>query len=315
MSHPNFFLIGAPKCGTTALADYLRQHPDVFFCTPKEPNYFNRDYADCDTPTLARYLDYFADAKSTHIAVGEGSTAYLHSAVAVAEILAFNPDARFLVMLRNPVEAAPACHAQALLNGTEDVADFRSAWHLQAQRRAGQRVPRGCREPKHLLYADYCRFAPQIERLYAAVPAAQRKVIVFDDFAADSAQVYAEVLEFLTLPPHRPADFARVNERRAIRHPRAYRVLRQLGRLKRRLFGASLPWGLHRYADRLLTMPATGRRADPALDFLRAYFDDDVAELSVLLGRDLRHWTAAPAARGEASLTITPEPGSAGVGA
>jgi hypothetical protein len=180
------------------------------------------------------------------------------------------------------------------LNGSEDVADFRSAWDLQAQRRAGQRLPRGCREPKHLLYADYCRYAPQIERLVAAVPVAQRKIIVFDDFAADSGCVYAEVLDFLGLPAHQPADFARVNERRAIRHPRAYRALRQLGRWKRQLFGAGLPWGLHRYADRLLTRPASGARADPATDFLRDYYADDVARLSLLLGRDLRHWTAAP---------------------
>jgi hypothetical protein len=264
MSQPNFFLIGAPKCGTTALAEYLRQHPGVFFCTPKEPNFFNHDYTDRDTPTLARYLDYFAAAGPEHVAVGEGSTAYLHSTVAVAEILAFDPAARFLVMLRNPVQAAPACHAQALLNGSEDVADFRSAWDLQAQRRAGQRLPRGCREPKHLLYADYCRYAPQIERLVAAVPAAQRKLIVFDDFAADPARVYAEVLEFLALPPHQPADFVRINERRAIRHPRTYRALRQLGRWKRQLFGAGLPWGLHRYADRLLTRPASGAIDAPA---------------------------------------------------
>lgn len=308
MTAPNFFLIGAPKCGTTALSEYLRQHPRVFFCTPKEPNFFNRDYADRDTPTLARYLDYFAAADSTHTAVGEGSTAYLHSAVAVADILAFNPAARFLVMLRNPVETAPACHAQALLNGAEDVADFRRAWALQAPRRAGQRLPRGCREPKHLLYADYCRFAPQIERLYATVPAAQRKVIVFDDFAADPGRTYAEVLEFLGLPPHRPAEFARVNERRAIRHPRVYRTLRILGRWKRRLFGAALPWGLNRYADRVLTRPATAGRADPAADFLREYFRDDVAQLSALLGRDLRHWTAAPGSQPD-PLTA----GSAGV--
>ncbi|OGU24223.1 MAG: hypothetical protein A2580_05950 [Hydrogenophilales bacterium RIFOXYD1_FULL_62_11] len=299
MTAPNFFLIGAPKCGTTALSEYLRQHPGVFFCTPKEPNYFNRDYADRDTPTLARYLDYFAAAGPGHAAVGEGSTAYLHSAVAVADILAFNPAARFLVMLRNPVETAPACHAQALLNGAEDVADFRCAWELQAQRSAGQRLPRGCREPKHLLYADYCRFAPQIGRLYATVPAAQRKVIVFDDFAADPGRTYDEVLEFLGLAPHRPAEFARVNERRAIRHLQAYRALRYLGRWKRRLFGAALPWGLNRYADRLLTRPATGSHADPATDFLREYFRDDVAQLSALLDRDLRHWTAAPQAKPE----------------
>ena len=46
---PNFFIVGAPKCGTTALYEYLSSHPDVFLCDPKEPNYFS-----CDFATLGR---------------------------------------------------------------------------------------------------------------------------------------------------------------------------------------------------------------------------------------------------------------------
>ena len=44
MTRPNFFIVGAPKCGTTALSEYLREHPNAFLCQPKEPHYFATDF-------------------------------------------------------------------------------------------------------------------------------------------------------------------------------------------------------------------------------------------------------------------------------
>ena len=113
MKKPNFFIIGAPKCGTTSLANWLAEHPRVFFSDTKEPHFFCTD-GYTGVKTLKQYEKLFEDAKPHHLAVGEGSTHYLFSKVAVPNILVYNPDARFIVCLRNPVDMAPSLHSERL---------------------------------------------------------------------------------------------------------------------------------------------------------------------------------------------------------
>src|SRR5262245_10433773 len=126
MRLPNFFLIGARKAGTTSLYHYLDQHPDIYLSPLKEPTYFAPEAVQPSTaeeselrawiagPMLekrqhgtvrdwADYVQLFRNARSEK-AIGEGSVAYLGSTTAPGRIKAFNPDARVLVILRNPVD-------------------------------------------------------------------------------------------------------------------------------------------------------------------------------------------------------------------
>src|SRR3954468_20052709 len=111
---PDFFLVGAPRRGTTALCNYLRMHPEVFVCSPKEPTYFGRDLAPKRFPTLESYRALFANTGSA-TRVGDGSVAYLASDSAAEEIHAFNPNAAILIMLRNPVELIYSLHLKHYL--------------------------------------------------------------------------------------------------------------------------------------------------------------------------------------------------------
>jgi len=86
MKKPNFFILGAPKCGTTSLAMWLSEHPNIFMCPIKEPHYFNTDGLQ-RIKTLEQYESLFTDAKPEHVAVGEASTHYLYSKEAVPRIL------------------------------------------------------------------------------------------------------------------------------------------------------------------------------------------------------------------------------------
>ena len=143
---PNFFIVGAPKRGTTSLSIYLGQHPNVFFCSPKEPYYFASDFprhrvAD----NLTDYLSLFSAATAEHLAIGEGSAAYMYSTDAIPRIIEFNRHAKLIVMLRNPIDIAHAMHSQALFDADEDEEDFRTAWNLQSERELGRKVPRTCR--------------------------------------------------------------------------------------------------------------------------------------------------------------------------
>ena len=77
---PNFFIVGAPKCGTTALASYLNEHSKIFVSNPKEPHYFATDFPRYRLyDSLKQYLDIFNDAKSENVAIGEASVFYMYS--------------------------------------------------------------------------------------------------------------------------------------------------------------------------------------------------------------------------------------------
>ena len=116
MRKPNFFIVGGPKCGTTSLWSWLRTHPDIFMSHLKEPNFFNSD-DNLGISGLTEYEALFRDARVSHTAVGEASVWYLSSPVAVQNILRFEPEARFIVLLRNPIEMAVAMHSQMLIGG------------------------------------------------------------------------------------------------------------------------------------------------------------------------------------------------------
>ena len=86
MRRPDFFIVGAPKCGTTAMIDYLKQHPEVFVPDRKELDYFGSDLVfKGHRLTEAEYLSFFSRA-TTEKRAGEGSVWYLHSTTAALEI-------------------------------------------------------------------------------------------------------------------------------------------------------------------------------------------------------------------------------------
>ncbi len=220
--NPNFFIIGAPKSGTTALAHYLAGHPEVYFSSPKELFYWSEDHPVARTRhnvfRLEQYLAYFQNADpAKHKAVGEGSTNYLQSRTAIQNILEFNPASKFIVLLRDPVEVAYGMHGELMRHYFEDQPDFREAWKLQEARRGGKHIPKGSVMVNQLQYEDVVDFAGQMDRFFELVPASQRQVFLFKQFASDTRSVYAETLKFLGLQDDGRTDFPRVNEARQYR--------------------------------------------------------------------------------------------------
>lgn len=301
MKKPNFFIVGAPKCGTTALSEYLRGHPQVFLSDPKEPRFFAGDMDQHRyVRTLDDYLALFRPAGSQHTVIGEASVDYLYSSVALANIRAFNPEARIVAIVRNPVDMAISLHRQLLFARYENQPDFELAWQLQASRRQGHNIPAECRAPMYLQYADACRLGFQVEQLLATFPRAQVKVLVFDDLIADTAAVYRDVLRFLGLPDDGRSSFERINEAKQARWAWAAGLIAR-----------GKPWAV---SAALKFRTATGLNPLPlmkrALAFnetkavkqqisgkfrkeLVAAFQEDVQLLSELLGRDLTHWLSS----------------------
>jgi hypothetical protein len=298
VKRPDFFIVGAFKAGTTALYEYLRAHPQIFMSVPKEPMYFGADL----TPRYRRmtepeYLALFKDARADQRA-GEASPWYLYSTAAPAEIKAFEPAARIVIMLRNPVDVMYSQHSQLVFNQREDLTDFGAALDAEPDRLAGRRIPADAIRPEALFYRKSVRFPEQVRRYLEVYGRDDVHFVVFDDLVADAAGVYRSTLEFLGVDPTHPLDPTVYNPNRAARSGRLQRAIFAPPPALRGLFGRlrQVPL-LHRVRDRLVTAnsrPAARQSMDPALRAaLTTEFAPQVAELGELIGRDLSAWSRA----------------------
>lgn len=291
MRKPNFFILGAPKCGTTSLAEWLSQHPSVYVAPDKEPHYFRTDLDPTAVRDLKRYEALFRPASKKHIAVGEASTGYLYSNTAVPNILQYSPFARFIVMVRNPLEMAPSLHQQRIREQNEPIEDFATAWDMQPKRRRGEGAAKWCPDPRLLLYGEICRLGEQLERLYRHVSTERVLVLFLEDVQADPRRSYLRVLDFLGVPDDGRVEFPIVNRAHAPRSQRLRGFVKYLAVLRRRFriprFRTGVVAVIHALNLRrvqVAPLPQATRRQ------LIDYFSDDIARLSRLTGRNLHHW-------------------------
>lgn len=210
---PNFFIVGAPKSGTTALSTYLKDHDEIFMTDPKEPHYFASNLAGYQLfKTEEDYLRLFSETKSSHKAVGEASVYYLYSKDAIKNIHSFNKNAKIIIMLRDPVEMVYSLHAQLVFSANEEITDFEEAWNIIDIRKSGVNLSKNARDQKILYYDQIAKYDEQIENVYNCFPKNQVKIILFDDFKQNPEYVYKDVLKFLEVRNDNRVDFPRINE-------------------------------------------------------------------------------------------------------
>lgn len=282
MIRPNFFLVGAPRCGTTSMYLYLKQHPEIYLSLLKEPIYFGFDQTrqPLAVSDETEYLSLFEDAGSAPV-IGEGSVFYLMSRTAAAEIDEFAPGSKILIMLRNPAEMMRSLHALYLRTGNEDIADFGEALAAAADRAEGRRLPPAVYFPEGLQYRRVAQYAPQVSRFLGRFGRDRVHITFFDDFEADTVASYQDVLRFLGVDP----DFKpELDTRRGEALVRG-KVLRQMRRATPAVLGKI----------------KTGKRAHmgskqsvgPGLEAqLHRELRPQIEELGALLGRDLSSWYA-----------------------
>jgi hypothetical protein len=300
---PNFFIVGAPRCGTTALSTYLAGHPRIGFSRPKETQFFCTDLPGIHFQTTdpVEYLNlcFGHCAAKKYLAIGEGSVWNLYSKDAVRNILRFNPEARFIIMVRNPIDLCIALYEKRREMLQEDQSSFEQAWRAEPERRQGRSIPALFRKEIGVPgYRDVASLGGQVEKAFSLIPQQQRLLIVFDDLVANTAAVYAQVLAFLGVPDDGRKEFPQINKGQIIRHPRLWALIwgtllrahPLLDPMKRVLKVPTL--NIYPRLSRLFL----GRRSEkPAIgetlrEEMRAYFDDDIKLLSVTIGRDLNGW-------------------------
>lgn len=290
MIRPNFFILGAPKCGTTSLASWLAQHPSVFMAAQKEPHHFNTDMTHRQFSDRGSYERLFAGAGSRHAAIGEASVWYLYSQDAVTNIEAYADTPRYVVCLRNPVDMACSLHAQQIFSGNEDQPNFETAWRLSRCRKAGQDIPRHAIDAATLLYTDACALGSQLQRLLATVEVGRVHIVWLEDLSAQPRKTFERVLAFLGLRPDPEIRLQAVNASKQRRSDALLAAMMGLGRVKSRL-GMTGSLGLLRWLDTQNRKPNSRTPLNPAFRAeLTAHFRNEVDILQDLTGRDLSGW-------------------------
>ena len=295
MRKPDCFIVGAPRCGTSAMRTYLGEHPEIFMASDVEPHFFGTDLC---APRFIRdehqYLFLFSGAKNAK-RVGEKSPRCLHSRRAAAEIKAYQPSARIIIMLRNPVDMLYSLHTIHLNHGVEDIVDFEAALKAEKDRKQGHRLPSNVRpaESWFLYYMETARYTEQVQKYVDAFGWENIHIIIFDDIIRDMVRVYRETLRFLGVVPDFQPNLVKINPTTGCRSRALLNFLNMPPPLLRSLVRATIPLPIR---DRITKGARRLNRAPvPALDQevkrrLQAKFLPEVERLSTLLGRDVTHW-------------------------
>ncbi len=295
MNKPDFFIVGAPKCGTTAMYHFLRQHPAIFMPVVKEPHFFAPDvHPRAPIRDEAAYWALFDTAVPTQ-KIGEASATYLYSRQAAANIKQCCPSAKIIIMLRHPVDVMVSLHQQRLYNGVERIQDFSAALQQEDARKQG-RAPASGAFP---FYRAAVAFCEQIKRYDALFDRADMQFILHDDLRADAASVYRQTLRFLAVDDTFQPDFRVWNAGRQIRSPQVQRLIKEsaLRRLVRRAMPLVWRQKLVAFIERK-NVGGVYAPLPPALRWqLQREFAGEITCLERLIGRDLSHWQRPAAAK------------------
>lgn len=210
VNKPNFFILGAAKSGTTSLYHHLRQHPDVFLPSIKEPVFFSRNYQVVTNPV--KYFELY-DSAATESALGEASTAYLSDPSTPRLLNALFPRSKFVVMLRHPADRAYSLYHHMRRVGFEHLSTFESALNAEEDRFSSTRFLARC--PEYLYNFMYFRsglYGSQLSRYLSLFHREQFHIVKLDDYSADPVGTYKEVLEFLGVSTDYQPEFSMRNE-------------------------------------------------------------------------------------------------------
>lgn len=268
---PNFLIVGAMKSGTTALAAYLRAHPEVFMSRPKEIHFFDFNYA----KGLDWYKQHFADSHGAR-AIGEATVSYMADHEIVDRLARCVPHARLVAILRNPVDRAYSHYWFNRARGWEHL-EFSKAIEAEASR-----IERADLQTRlRYSYVGRSRYYPQISYLCNRYPRQSLHVELFEDLRDRPHETFRRVCDFLSVNSEVIPDNLG-NRIRPFTEYRSYR-LRQMTK--------RYPLWLRRVVGRLNVRRRSYPVLDPSLrQDLSTLFDSDNADLEAWLGRGLGVW-------------------------
>lgn len=306
LSKPNLFIVGTAKAGTTSLYSYLEKHPDVFMSPIKEPHYFSKDIR-CKNFTqqecmnacfdikkylakdklekkhiafvdnLEDYFQLFREAKNEKI-IGEISTGYLYSKIAAQEIFKVNPDAKILIVLRDPVQRVYSHWKMNIASGRESV----KTSIVDAINNDYHSKDKGyC---KSHLYIELGQYFEQIKRYTELFPKENIQILYFEDLTKATDSFMDKVYTFLDINSLKN-NYEKENVSVALK----YSWLKQLNsKIK---ISRLIPKNLKNVLKQLL-----GTTKFPKLSYeeqnliYSQYFKEDIENIERLFSIDLSSW-------------------------
>lgn len=307
---PNFFIVGAAKSGTTSLYEYLKLHPEVYMAPIKETHHFSTDidntkfranYARSLNKDLSKFLEgdmkegifhafvkdwneytrLFKKVKEEK-AIGEVTNSYLNSSEAAKNIKAKFPDAKILMMLRNPVDRAFSHYLMDLRIGYE-TEDF-----MTALKKDIARNPKGWGISN--MYIEIGQYYEQVKRFMEIFPKEQLHIYFFDDFIKNPEATMKDIFRFLGVNEETGIDFSKKYNPSFIPKNKFISKLNTRKRVKDWLKSVLPKSVKSKFKKTFYTDKDLPRIKPDERKFLQRIFSDDVEKLSKLLNRDLSSW-------------------------
>jgi len=299
MKIPNFFLVGAPKSGTTAMTEYLRMHNDIFMPERKELHYFGKDlrFIKGGIKEESQYLSFFQEARDQE-RIGEASVWYLYSRLAASEIRAFSHESDIIIMLRNPVDMIYSLHSQFIKIGNEDIESFEDALNAEQERKKGLKIPKKAHFIEGLYYSEIAKYTAQVRRYIDVFSREKVFIIIFDDFISETEKVYKETLEFLGVDSEFYPKLNKINANSRFRNVLIHDLLQNPPKIIRWFAKSVIPIKKTRKKLWKIVMTKNEKQIQrPEMSFelreeLKKYFEKEIEDLSLLLKRDLTFWTS-----------------------
>ena len=300
MTMPNFVILGAAKAGTTSLYRYLQQHPQIYLPRIKEPNFFAYGETTFDRQgpgaeiirrnaimTLEQYAQLFAGV-TQETAIGEASVTNLWPR-ACTRIKYYTPDAKLIVVLRQPADRAYSHFLHHRRLGLEPQADFAAVLADEPNRL--------CQKwPLSFCYRHMSHYAADLQNYLRHFPREQLRIYLYEEFVAQPHQLLQEIFGFLGVDATFVPDLTvRYNVARLPRHQWLFNFLRQphwaKAWLKPFLPAAVRGRLVHKAQQHNWQTPPP--LAPQLRHELTCTFQTEIGQLQSLLKRDLSNWLAA----------------------
>ena len=276
---PNFFIVGTTRAGTTSLWQYLQKIPGVYMSPVKEPDYFNpnTNYQGFSTIPIRdkkKYLELFKDVKD-ETAIGEASPTYLADPQTPYLIHDVIPNARIIIMLRDPVERA---FSEYLLMYAIGVLKCSFSELIHSPDRGKKETP--------VPIVEYGLYYEKVKRNLEVFGPDQVRCYIFEEFVKDPIKTLKEILDFLKvknpvinfeLEVHNPTI---VYRNRLAKFIVRNKIIRKVGKRLPRNGIRQIKWKL--------TKPTTKPSMAPEdRKFLQEFYREDIPKLENLLGRKM----------------------------
>ena len=296
MNLPNFLIIGAAKAGTSSLYYYLKQHPQIYMSSLKEPKFFalrgekldfqgpaKNDINQLSVTTLEEYQQLFADV-TEEIAIGEASPIYFEHPKAAQNIKHCIPKAKLIAILRHPAERAFSAFSHLVREGYETLS-FEEALQHEEERVNQKWTP--------LFYYQQIGFYySNLKRYFELFEPEQIKIYLYEELESNSIGVVKDIFNFLNVDNDFVPDLTRKNVSGIPRSRYLYDLFTKDNAIKstfKPLFGKKIRQNIRELAS-TKTLKSKPAMLPDTKRYLTELYREDILQLQKLIDRDLSHW-------------------------